>query len=104
MDGIEVVKIIGIKQTQNAKNADVTNYNYYYTKPYTQYEMDNSISIQGVACDSEFTMTDIGCEVGDEVELFYRKGYMDKAQLVGCNIVKKGKPAASASAEGFRTK
>ena len=81
-------KIIGIKAVQSKKNKDVTYYTYFYTSAHSNYDVENASYLVGLACGSEFTSTDIGCNVGDEVEFFYSKGFEDKAVLAGCRVVK----------------
>lgn len=83
----DTVKIIGIKVTPSKKNTGQFYYTYYYTENFSDYDMESS-EVYGIACGSEFTTVNLGCKVGDEVELIYRKGFQNKAQLCGCNIVK----------------
>lgn len=84
--GENVVKIIGIRISQS-KDGQRTYYNYFYTKPFGQYDIDNS-EVYGLSCGTEFSGADLGCKVGDEVEFRYAKGFGDKARLVGCTVVK----------------
>lgn len=81
------VKIIGIKATPSTKNPEVLYYNYFYTTRHSDYDCEHAKVLTGIACGTEFSTTDIGCKVGDEVEFKYIKGYQDKAQLVGCTII-----------------
>jgi len=85
---MDTVKIIGIKRTPSSKNPQQLYHNYFYTYPHKQYDIDHAFEIQGIACGVEFSMVDIGCHVGDEVEFRYDKGFQDKAVLVGCTVVK----------------
>ena len=87
-----MVKIIGIKSQPSAKNKDVMYHTYYYTQPFSDYDMERAADIRGIACGSEFSTVDIGCQVGDEVEFRYGKGFQDKAVLVGCEILKSATP------------
>lgn len=81
------VKIIGIRKFRS-KDGQRDYYNYFYTKPFTAYEQDNSDDVAGLSCGMEFSSTDLGCYLGDEVEFRYTKGFGDKARLVGCTILK----------------
>ena len=85
---MSTVKIVGIKRQPSSKNPDVMYHTYYFTQPHSEYDMEHAADIHGLSCGSEFCSTDIGCNVGDEVELKYTKGFQDKAVLVGCTIVK----------------
>lgn len=80
--------IVGIKATPSSKNKDVTYYNYFYEEPFSDYDKERATVLNGRACGIEFSTTDIGCKVGDEVEFKYTKGYQDKAVLIGCDIIK----------------
>lgn len=84
---MDTVKIIGIKRTPSSKNPQQIYHNYYYLASHSQYDIDHAIDIQGKSCGVEFSTVDIGCKVGDEVIFNYIKGFQDKAQLVGCEIV-----------------
>lgn len=85
---MDTVKIIGIKRTPSSKNPQQLYHNYYYTAPHSAYDLEHATDIQGISCGVEFSMVDIGCKVGDEVEFRYDKGYQDKAVLVGCTMIK----------------
>lgn len=87
---MSTVKIIGIKKQPSSKNPDVIYHTYFYTSQFSDYDLEHAQVIQGVSCGSEFANVDIGCQVGDEVEFAYTKGFQDKAVLVGCRIVKPG--------------
>lgn len=82
------VKILGIKVTPSSKNPNVVYYNYYYQCGFSDYDKEHATVLLGLMCGCEFSTVDIGCKVGDEVEFKYTKGFQDKAQLVGCTIVK----------------
>ena len=82
-----VVKIVGIKKTESKDGKSVF-YNYFYTKPFSDYEVDTALELSGVTCGSEFSLEPLDCKVGDEVEFLYTKGFGDRAQLIGCNMVK----------------
>ena len=94
---MDTVKIIGIKSAPSSKNPEVMYYNYYFTQDFSEYDLQNASMISGVACDSEFCMADIGCQVGDVVEFHYKKGFQGKAALVGCSIVKEVNKSMNAS-------
>jgi plastocyanin len=84
---MDTVKIIGIKRTPSSKDPNRLYHNYYYTCKHSDYDMEHAADISGMACGVEFSMADIGCKVGDEVEFKYTKGFQDKATLVGCTII-----------------
>lgn len=88
------VKIIGIKRQPSAKNPAVMYHTYYYVQSFSDYDLEHAADIKGTACGSEFASVDIGCQVGDEVEFRYGKGFQDKAVLVGCDIIKSATPPA----------
>lgn len=90
----KVVRIIGIKGSPSKNDPNVMFWNYFYTVPFGDYDVKNAKVLQGMSCDSEFSRVDIGCHVGDEVELFYDKGFNGQANLVGCKIVKSSAPAS----------
>ena len=83
---MNAVTIIGIKKAPSKKNPNVMYFTYYYTGVFSDYELENSETI-GQSCGSEFSTKDIGCKVGDRVEFLYERGFQDKAQLCGCNVV-----------------
>lgn len=86
------MKVIGIKATEmtTGKNAGKTGFTYYFEKPFTDYEIQTS-DCQGFAVTSEFSYTDFGVYVGDEVTPVYDKGFQDKAVLVNLVVTKTGK-------------
>lgn len=84
---MNTVKIIGIKAFKS-KASGKMGFTYYFIQDFTDYELENSEVIEGKSCDSEYSGTDYGVKIGDEVELQYTKGFQDKAQLVGMNVVK----------------
>ena len=90
---MEQVKILGIKVTPSSKNKDVHYFTYFYQGEYSDYDKEHAVDLSGKPCGSEFSTVDIGCNVGDIVEFKYIKGYQDKAQLVGCTVVKPAVPA-----------
>ena len=85
---MEQVRILGIKVTPASKDPSKSYYNYYYQGEYSDYDVEHSTRLEGKPCGSEFASVDIGCHVGDIVEFKYIKGYQDKAQLVGCTVIK----------------
>lgn len=87
---MDSVKIIGIRCFPSSKNKDVMYYNYYYVRNYNDYELSVG-ACYGQVSGVEFSTVDIGAQVGDEVIFNYIKGFQDKAQLVGCQIVKPAK-------------
>lgn len=83
-------KIVGVKITKSADGTK-TYHNYFYTERFSDYDYEHAQIIEGVQAGVEYSGTDIGCQVGDEVEFKYAKGFQGKAQLVGCTVIK---PAA----------
>lgn len=92
MDNKESVKIIGIKKAPSSKNPEVVYHTYYFVSQYSDYDIEHA-EVYGTPCGSDFTRTDIGCKVGDVVELYYKKGYQDKAELCGCKVLQAATPA-----------
>lgn len=86
------VKIIGIKVAPSSKDPSKVYRTYYFTGSFSSYELEHS-DVQGKTCGSENTILDLNCQIGDEVELVYQKGFQDRAVLVGCNIVKPAVPS-----------
>ena len=80
------VKIIGIKVASSSKDPNKVYHTYYYTGSFSDYDLENS-DVQGKTCGSENTSLDLNCKIGDEVEFIYKKGFQDRAVLVGCNII-----------------
>ena len=77
------MKILGIKATvmTSGKNEGKTGYTYYFSKPFSDYEKENC-TCQGEAVTQEFSYTDFGIAVGENVTPVYDKGFQDKAVLV----------------------
>lgn len=76
------VKLIGMKATVMAsgRNQGKTGYTYYFQKDFSDYDRENS-TCQGVCVSQEFSYTDFGVAIGDEVTLVYDKGFQDRAVL-----------------------
>lgn len=76
------MKVIGIKATKmtNGKNEGRTGYTYYFEKDFSDYEKETSVC-QGNSVTQEFSYTDFGVAVGDDVTPVYDKGFQDKAVL-----------------------
>lgn len=97
-------RIVGIRISPSSKDRRTLYYNYYFTTDFTEYDYENS-EVQGVCSGVEFATVDIGCQVGDLVEFKYRRGFQDRAQLIGCTILEsvastaEVKPAASGAEE-----
>ena len=77
------MKLIGIKEVTmtSGKNEGKTGYTYFFEKPFTDYELSNSVCY-GCSVAQEFSYTKFNVAVGDEVSPVYEKGYQDKAVLV----------------------
>lgn len=77
------MKLIGIKATKmtTGKNEGKTGYTYYFEKEFSDYDKENSVC-QGCCVTNEFSYTDFGIAIGDEVTPIYEKGFQDKAVLV----------------------
>lgn len=80
---IRKMKVIGIKATEmtSGKNVGKTGYTYFMSAPFTDYELETSVC-NGTKVTSEFSYTNFGVAVGDEVTPVYEKGFQDKAILV----------------------
>ena len=77
------MKLVGIKEVtmSSGKNEGKTGYTYFFEKPFTDYELSNSVCY-GCSVTQEFYYTKFNVSVGDEVSPVYEKGYQDKAVLV----------------------
>lgn len=77
------MKVIGIKATKmtSGKNEGKIGFTYYFEKEFSDYDKENSTCF-GNSVTSEFSYTDFGVSVGDEVSPVYEKGFQDKAVLV----------------------
>jgi hypothetical protein len=84
------MKLIGIKAVKmtSGKNEGKTGYTYYFEKDFTDYEKQNA-TCYGSSVSSEFSYTDFGVSVGDNVNPVYDKGFQDKAVLVNLIPFKK---------------
>lgn len=76
------MKVIGIKATKmtTGRNEGKTGYTYYFVKDFSDYDKENS-ECQGSCVTQEFSYTDFGVSVGDEVTPVYDRGFQDKAIL-----------------------
>lgn len=77
------MKLLGIKATKvtSGKNEGKTGFRYYFIKDFSDYEKDNSVCEGSCVCE-EFSYTDFGVKIGDDVSPVYEKGFQDKAVLV----------------------
>ena len=77
------MKVIGIKATEmtSGKNEGKTGFTYYFEKSFSDYDLENSVC-QGSCVTQEFSYTDFGVQIGDDVQAVYEKGFQDKAILV----------------------
>ena len=77
------MKVIGIKKAvmTSGKNEGKTGYTYYFEKDFSDYDIENSVC-EGKSVTQEFSYTDFGVQIGDEVQAVYEKGFQDKAVLV----------------------
>ena len=82
----EQYKVIGKKHTKTAKGNDF--YQYFFSRPFTEYESKNSLMCVGMAVETESSFTDFACKPDDVVELAYIKGFGDKAVLADIKVVK----------------
>lgn len=76
------MKVIGIKATKmtTGKNEGKTGFTYYFVKDFSDYDKENS-ECQGKSVTQEFSYTDFGVMVGDDVMPVYDKGFQDRAVL-----------------------
>lgn len=84
----DVCKVVGIKEYD--KGGGKIGSILHLLKPFTTYDVTNSLRCVGDMGITEFT-TDIdtsSLKVGDSVELLYSKGFKDQAFLKGINLVK----------------
>ena len=82
------VNIVGVKKSSYERNGiEKVAYNYSGTKPYTDYELDNS-ECRGLDIVREYSSRDFKVEPGDVVDFVYEPGYEGKAVLVDIVMVK----------------
>ena len=78
--------VVGKKHVVTGKGNDF--FTYYFQRPFTLYESENSKSCAGMAVEVENSFTDFPCKPDDVVRLVYTKGFGDKAVLSDIQIVK----------------
>lgn len=85
------VTIIGTKvaKTKSGKMG----YTYYFQKPFTAYESENSECL-GFAVGHEFSYIDFDLRPGDVVNFIYEPGYEERATLVDVSLLKNYIPPA----------
>lgn len=79
--------ITGIKAVKSQKTNKV-GYTIFFTTPFSDYEVENSESCDGVTCGQVFTYKDYSVKPGDIVDMRYEPGYQDKAMLSDIVMVK----------------
>lgn len=90
-------EVMGIKKTKSTKTGKDC-FTYAFAGDYTDYEQENG-ECEGRTVMQEFCYTEFPVSVGDMVELDYEKGFQDKAQLCGINVVKPATPFKDKSKE-----
>lgn len=59
-----------------------------YLQGFEAWQAERAVRIDGVRAETEFTRMDCsGLNIGDIVRLIYKKGFRDRAELVGYSIV-----------------
>lgn len=79
-------QLIGRKKVKTKAGRDF--YEYYFSRPFSQYENDNAVECLGNAVETEGCSSDLPMKPGDIVELVFSKGYQGKAVLSGINMIK----------------
>lgn len=79
--------IVGVKAVKSQKTGRI-GYTIFYTTPYTDYEVENAESCEGVSCGQVFTYKDYSVRPGDIVDMRYEPGYQDRAMLTDIVMVK----------------
>lgn len=66
--------VVGIQKTvqTSGKNEGKVYYNYFFTEPFSNYEIENSECL-GLKVTKEFSMTDFGVKPGDVVTPYYER-------------------------------
>lgn len=79
------VTIIGIKKAKTKNGREFSQ--YYFEKPFTDYEMENS-DCAGMTVGSEFSYKDFGLKPGDVCDFQYEPGFDNKATLTDVVVLK----------------
>lgn len=79
------VTIIGIKKAKTKNGREFCQ--YYYKKPFTDYELENSDCL-GMIVGNEFSYRDYNLKPGDVCDFQYEPGYEGKATLSDVFVVK----------------
>ena len=79
--------VLGKKKVKTSKGNDF--YQYYFARPFTPYESNNSLECLGMAVETENSAIDFPVMPDDIVELSYSKGYQNQATLSDIKIVQK---------------
>lgn len=91
------VTIIGIRKAKTKNGRDFCQ--YYFQKPFTDYEMENSDCL-GFLVGSEFSYRDYGLKPGDVCDFQYEPGYEGKATLTDVVVLKPTENAKDAKENG----
>lgn len=86
--------VIGIRRTKS-KKSDAIWTTYFCTKPFTDYELENSDEIVGSSVEIVTTSEDFPIQMGDEVQFFYGKAMGDYQPVIDFKMISKGKDASS---------
>lgn len=84
--------VIGIRRAKSRKS-DAIWTTYHCRKPYTDYEVENSVDIQGTAVESITTSEDFPIQLGDEVQFYYGKAIGDYQPIIDFKMIHQAKPA-----------
>lgn len=79
------VQIVGIySYSKDGKNGSSLS----YLQSFENWQAERAVRIDGVRAETEFSRMDCSqLNVGDIVRLIYKKGFRDRAELVGYSIV-----------------
>lgn len=86
----EMKQIVGIKITKNEETG-VSYYNYYCTNGFSEWETENSVSVDGLSTDMVSAREDLGIVVGDVVEFVYGRAIGKYQPIKGANIIRPSK-------------
>ncbi len=81
-------KIVGIKKTKS-KDGSRTYTTYYCMTPWSNYEINNSESLDGVSVESVSTQEDFPIDIGDVVKFFYGKSIGNWQPVTDYKLIEK---------------
>ena len=71
--------LIGKQHTKMKRGDDL--FSYYFTRPFSRYENEHSISVLGNAVEKVSCFVDFPCKPGDEIQIVYSGNFQGKLVL-----------------------